>query len=44
MKPIFVAIDTKKGYIITHLCTACGSQKRNKAAPDDSIEIMSELI
>ena len=32
MEPISACPDPKKGYIITHKCTKCGSVGRNKAA------------
>lgn len=41
MEPISAVPDAKKGYIITHRCTKCGSVGRNRAAygadvqPDD---------
>ena len=44
MEPIQALVDNKKEYIITHRCIACGHEKRNKIAMDDSREKISELI
>jgi DNA-directed RNA polymerase subunit RPC12/RpoP len=37
MKPISIAPNNKKGYIITFKCQKCGEEKRNKAAEDDQL-------
>lgn len=34
MEPIRVELDSKRGYMIVHRCTACGEIKRNRAATD----------
>ena len=39
-----VGVELKVGeYIIFHRCTACGFEKRNKAAAEDSFEAMLKL-
>lgn len=35
MAPVTVSSDARKGYVITHECTACKKRMNNKAAPDD---------
>lgn len=35
MEPISLEQHSKKGWIITHRCTKCGYQGRNRAALDD---------
>lgn len=44
MEPVYVSINGKKGYIITHRCMECGQIKRNKAAPDDNIDLIGDLL
>ena len=48
MKPVFVTVDARKGYIITHECEKCGEKRRNKAAHDarvqpDNIDLIIRL-
>ena len=38
MKPIKVETDPKKGFIIVHKCTKCGSVKRNRAAHEAPVQ------
>ena len=42
MKPIG-AVCYGDEYVIVHKCTGCGHQKRNKTAPDDSIDVIIKL-
>lgn len=44
MKPVFVELDKKKGWMITHKCVECGEEKRNKAVNDDNLDFLSSLI
>ena len=41
MEPIGLDQDGKKGFVILHRCTKCSIERRNKAAPDDDLAIMS---
>ncbi|WP_353893083.1 RNHCP domain-containing protein [Proteinivorax hydrogeniformans] len=45
MQPICITYNPKKGYQITHRCTVCGKEQKNKAAqdtvqPDDLNQLM----
>jgi len=42
MKPIRVEKEVEK-YVITHRCTKCGYEKRNKTSEDDSFEEIINL-
>jgi len=43
MRP--VGVETKKdGYVIIHRCMNCGKEKRNKAAKNDSVEMMISIM
>ncbi|MEK7544652.1 MAG: RNHCP domain-containing protein [Patescibacteria group bacterium] len=44
MEPVGIDIEKKKGYIVRHRCKACGKEKRNKAAPDDNVDLVAALI
>lgn len=35
MQPVAVQRDARRGWMIVHRCTRCGTVKRNKAALDD---------
>jgi len=35
MKPMWVEIRARKGYVLVHRCTKCGIVRRNKAALSD---------
>jgi DNA-directed RNA polymerase subunit M/transcription elongation factor TFIIS len=37
LQPTEIDQDSKKGFVIVHLCQKCGKVQRNKAAPDDDI-------
>ena len=37
LKPTAIDQDSKKGFVIVHVCEKCGKIQRNKAAPDDDI-------
>ena len=42
MEPI--GVGSQKGeYIITHRCTKCGAEKRNKAGKDDNFDALIRL-
>ena len=43
MKPIAVAVNAKKGMIITHKCTKCGAERNNKMQSDDNTELLIRL-
>jgi len=43
MEPIFVDQDGKKGYVITHKCTKCGKEIRNKVVKDDDFDVIINL-
>ena len=40
MKPIGVDHAAKKGWMIVHLCEACGKKIPNKAACDDDLTVL----
>ncbi len=42
MEPVAIEL-CGDGRTITHRCVACGHEKRNKAAPDDSFEALLTL-
>ncbi|PIZ75287.1 RNHCP domain-containing protein [Candidatus Peregrinibacteria bacterium CG_4_10_14_0_2_um_filter_38_24] len=44
MPPVFIELDKKKGWMITHKCSTCGESKRNKAVDDDNLDLLSSLI
>jgi len=41
MSPSGLDQSGKKGFIILHRCEKCGIEKRNKAAPDDDLSVVS---
>jgi hypothetical protein len=43
MQPRSLERHAKKGWMIVHECTACSKQQRNKAAPDDTMELLIGL-
>jgi Zn ribbon nucleic-acid-binding protein len=39
-----VGLERKRDdYIITHACVACGFQRKNRSAEEDSVEMLAEL-
>ncbi len=38
MQPIKAEPDAKRGYIITHRCTKCGTLRRNKSAHEAKVQ------
>ena len=38
MEPVAVHQDARRGWMIVHVCTRCGTIRRNKAALDDSAQ------
>lgn len=43
LEPIGIEISPKKGYVIVFKCKKCGQIKRNKAAKDDSMDLIIKL-
>lgn len=39
MGPTAIDLDGKKGWVILHRCVSCGKEMRNKAAPDDALDV-----
>ena len=50
MMPVKAEPDAKRGYILTHRCTRCGAERRNKTAheakvqPDDLKKIIALTV
>ena len=42
--PVGIEYNAKKGYIIVHKCRNCGEIKKNKAAEDDSYELILNIM
>lgn len=42
MEPVSVAQDSKKGWVLTHVCS-CGHEKRNRVAVDDNFDAVIAL-
>lgn len=40
MEPTSLDQSGKKGFVIIHRCTVCKVEKRNKAAPDDVLDVI----
>lgn len=43
MRPNDVAVDSRKGFIITHKCNICGAERRNKMQSDDDTALLIKL-
>lgn len=43
MEPVNVEKSSKKGWVIEHRCTKCKHSRKNKAAPDDSLDEIIKL-
>ncbi|MBQ3229551.1 MAG: RNHCP domain-containing protein [Clostridia bacterium] len=43
MRPNDVAVDSKKGFVITHKCKKCGAERRNKMQADDDTALLIKL-
>ena len=43
MEPTSVEVQST-GHVIVHRCRKCGLTKRNKAAPDDSMDAIIDLM
>ena len=43
MEPIRVETDPKKGFVITHKCVVCGSERNNKMQSDDDTSLLIKL-
>ena len=43
MRPAAVTSHPKKGFIITHKCTKCGSERNNKMQSDDDTALLIKL-
>ena len=44
LEPIDVEINPKKGYVIIYKCKKCGIIKKNKAAKDDNMEVIYQIM
>ena len=44
LAPVGVDQDGKKGFVIIYECVKCGASKRNKAAADDHLAELSEIL
>ncbi|MCI9365209.1 MAG: RNHCP domain-containing protein [Clostridia bacterium] len=44
LKPIRIEINPKKGYVIIFKCIKCGAIRKNKAAEDDNLELIYEIM
>jgi hypothetical protein len=43
MEPIIIDQEGKKGYVITHKCTKCSKEIRNKVVKDDDFDVIINL-
>ena len=43
LKPIWIELNSKKGYVIIFRCEKCGAIRKNKAAKDDNMELIIKL-
>ncbi len=43
MRPAAVVSHPKKGFVITHKCTLCGSERNNKMQSDDDTALLIKL-
>ncbi|MDO5492588.1 MAG: RNHCP domain-containing protein [Nesterenkonia sp.] len=43
MAPVAVDHSGKKGFVLVHRCTVCGSEDRNRLAPDDDMDAVIAL-
>ena len=43
MRPVRSEPDPRRGFVITHRCETCGSEKRCKAARDDNKKLLISL-
>ena len=43
MRPVAVTSHPKKGFVITHKCTLCGSERNNKMQADDDTSLLIKL-
>lgn len=44
MEPTAYSHDSKKGYMLEHVCSRCGKTIKNKLADDDNMEIFLSYI
>lgn len=44
MEPIAYYHDSKKGYVLEHICSVCGKTMKNKLADDDNMATFLEYI
>ncbi len=44
LEPISIETSAKKGYIIISKCKKCGAIRKNKAAEDDNMELIYEIM
>ena len=43
LQPIGIEMSNKKGYVIIYKCKKCGQIRKNKAAKDDSFDMILEI-
>jgi len=43
LRPVAVEYNGKKGYILASECSICGIVKRNRTAPDDSLDAIIKV-
>ena len=43
MEPVGLEMNNKKGYVIVFKCKKCGMIRKNKAAKDDSMDLIIKL-
>ena len=44
LEPIDIEINNKKGYVIIYKCKTCGSIRKNKAANDDDMDKILNIM
>jgi DNA-directed RNA polymerase subunit RPC12/RpoP len=44
MEPVRIGYNSKKGFLITHVCMKCGKEAVNKSAPDDNPDKIAKIM
>jgi len=44
MEPVRIDHNSKKGLMISYVCTVCGKEKTNKAAQDDNTDVIARIM
>ncbi len=44
LQPIDIELNSKKGYVIIYKCDKCGAIRKNKAANDDNMEKIYQIM